>query len=385
MLKRLIYGGLVFCTVLGLFLACATAAGEDQAPAATKTLAPSPAARQAWENEWDKITQVARQEGTLVILTDMSSDTRQKLSEAVGTKYGVRLEFVLGRPAELATSLLAQYNAGLYMADVYVSGVTTAVLTFKPAGVLETLDPMLVLPEVKDTKAWSGGRIPYTDRDHIHIGFLSTVLPELVVNTELVQPDEIKSYRDLLNPKWKGKIVVNDPTIGGMGLGSFVALAEGMMGLDFLRELGKQELEINRDNRLQVEWVARGKYPIGLFLKPEQVLEFIKAGAPIKYVIPKEGTHVSSSTGGISLIKHAPHLNAAKLFLNWLLTKEGQTLFSRSFSGQSLREDVPTDHVIPEYRRQPGMKYWDDSSEEATILKDKYTKVTRDVWGQYLK
>ncbi len=385
MLKRLIYSGLVASIVLGLFSACAMAAREDQAPVAMKTPAPSPAARQGWENEWEEMTQAARQEGKLVIFTDVGGDAREELTQVLETKFGVGLEFVAGRPAEFATRLILESRSGINTGDLYLSGGTTALVTLKPEGLLEPLDPLVILPEARDTKVWWGGHMPFTDKDHMHIGFLATVTPFVTINTDLIKPDAIKSYRDLLRPELKGKIVLNDPTIGGAGIGAFVALAEGVMDVEFLRELGNQEPEINRDNRLQVEWVARGKYPIGLFLKPSEVVAFRKLGAPIKDVVPHEGAYVTASTGGISLLKNAPHPNAGKLFLNWALTKEGQTTFSRLLDGQSAREDVPFDHLAPENRRQPGVKYWIDSTEESTFLKQKDMGVAKEMYGHLLK
>src|SRR3990167_8066118 len=87
----------------------------------------------------------------------------------------------------------------------------------------------------------------------------------LAINTEHVNQDEVKSYYDLLNPKWKGKIVMSDPTINGTGGSAFAVLGFQLLNLDFFRQLSRQELMITRDERLMVDWVAKGKYAMVLF------------------------------------------------------------------------------------------------------------------------
>ena len=84
----------------------------------------------------------------------------------------------------------------------------------------------------------------------------------------------------------------------------------------------------------------------------------------MKAYIPQEGIHVTSSDGSIALFKNAPHPNAAKLFLNWLLTKEGQTFYTQAYGQPSARLDVPTDGILPETIPQPGVKYIMGDDEE---------------------
>lgn len=218
------------------------------------------------------------------------------------------------------------------------------------------LDDALILPEVKDPKAWWSGSLLWVDRKHFSLAFNAYSLPAYAINTEMVKPEELKSYRDLLDPKWKGKIIINDPTIAGIGEKglSFVLVT---MGVDFVKDLAKQEPFIVRDQRLQVEWLAQRKFPIGLFCKSDPIAEFVKAGAPIKELIPIEGQALTSGSGNLPLVDGAAHPYAASLFINWLLSKEGQILFSKASLVQSAREDIPTDYLDPVKLRQPGVKY----------------------------
>jgi len=226
------------------------------------------------------------------------------------------------------------------------------------------------------------GDLLWLDPDqHYHLMFLAGPQYAITINTKLVKSDELKSYRDLLNPKWKGKIAWYDPTVAGAGQMAFVGLAN-LMDIQFLRDLGKQYLIFTRDLRLQVEWVARGKYPIGIGVKPESVAEFIQAGAPISNNPVAEGTY--TYTAGIALMKNAPNPNAAKLFLNWLVSRDGQIVASKAYGSQSAREDIPTDFLGRFEVRKPGVKYL--QVDRIIVQKGKeYEKLAQEMWGQLIK
>lgn len=127
----------------------------------------------------------------------------------------------------------------------------------------------------------------------------------LSVNSDLVKPDDIKSYKDLLNPRWRGKIVMFDPTIAGAASRWVAVVADKYMGLDYIREFVKNEPVITRDYRLQLESTARGKYLITIGSHPDILAEFIKLGAPIKPVIPQEGAFLTGGSGLVAYLNKA--------------------------------------------------------------------------------
>jgi len=208
----------------------------------------------------------------------------------------------------------------------------------------------------------------------------------LSVNTDLVKPGEIKSYKDLLNPKWKGRIIMNDPTVGGAGSRWFAVVADQFMGLDYMRSLASQEPVITREQRLQVESLARGKYAIAIGMQPDIQAEFVKYGSPIKTVVPEEGGWLGGGPGLIGYFDRAPHPNAAKIFANWFLSKEGQTLYSKTALAESARLDVPNDHIAREDRRIPGVKYFIGDDEDFLIKKTEYEhKWAKEIFGFLVK
>ncbi len=253
-----------------------------------------------------------------------------------------------------------------------------------PEGAADPLDSVLTLPEVLDKKAWWGGDYIWVDPSHFHMMFLALPRAPLTINTDYVKSDDIKSYRDLLVPKWKGKITCFDPTISGAGREIFALLGD-VMGKDYLKQLGDQQPVITRDRRLPMEWVARGKYPIGIGIGPDVQLEFKNLGAPTRTVTPAEGTFISGSGGGVLLMNKAPNHNAAQVFVNWLLSREGQTAASKAYGGQSAREDVPTDFLDPEVIRQPGVKYKPTFDLAYLREADSYAKIAQEMWAPLMK
>lgn len=389
MKKLLIVGlALFFLVMAGCAPKTVEPAPPPNAPAAAPAAPSAPQAapvKPAWEEEWDRTLAAAKREGTVVVYSTGGSEQRTALTFHFRAKYGVPVEFLTAKGAEVSQKLFAERRAGLYFADVYIGGSTTLVTELKPAGVLDSLDSVLVLPEVTDPKAWWQGQVPFLDKDHKIVYFMARPSMPLTINTDLVKPDDIKSYRDLLNPKWKGKIVMNDPTIAGTGLKWFGMVGTKIMGMDFMRELARQEPFIIRDQRLQVDWLVRGKYAIAIATKEDPVATAQKAGAPIKEIVPSEGTYLSAGGGNIALINRAPHANTAKVFINWLLSKEGQDIFCRAINDVSARVDTPTEYLEPQKLRNPAVKYIFAEEEEFLIKQPEQAKMAKEIFGHLVK
>ncbi|MBI4333373.1 MAG: ABC transporter substrate-binding protein [Chloroflexi bacterium] len=337
-------------------------------PAAPAPAGGTPAARTA-QQEWDTLVAEAKKEGTLAVYALWRPDTRTAITAAFKDKYGIDIEFSpFSRGAEMLAKIEAEQRAGLFTADIFGAGSNTFLSLLKPAGVLGKAEPLLVLPEVTDGKAWSPGRVPFVDRDRTFIAMISSLQRNIVFNTDLIKKGEITDYPDILKPQYKGKITMNDPTVTGPGGDFMIHLSVNIwnmeQAMDYLRQLIKQqEAVIERDNRIQVESVARGKYAIGLAPNPDNMATFLNLKAPLDVVIFKQGVRVTSAAGAFAVPVRVPHPNATKLFVNWLLTKEGQTVFSRGFGNPSLRTDVPTADFQPIFLPQPGEKIFPDSEE----------------------
>lgn len=340
--------------------------------------------KEGWQAEWEKTIKAGQKEGTFVAHAGYSGEVLGALRTAFQKKYGIEAEFVSGRGAELRARFFSERRAGIYAVDLLFRGASGMIADQKAANALDPLAPMLILPEVIDEKAWWGGKLNWIDEERYILAYFAYPTGEVDINTSLVNPEEIKSWRDFLASKWKGKISINDPTTTGSGNAWFHAMGKYILGMDYMRELAKQEPILVRDLRLQAEWVASGKYPLAIAHGSAVIPEFIRAGAPITEKILAEGAYITAGFGAISLVNKAPHPNAAKVFINWILTREGQTLISKLNGNQSARVDVPADFLNTGVRRE-GVPYKDMRGEKYQLEQVQMSDVAREVFGSLLR
>lgn len=322
------------------------------------TVARAASAPARWEKEWNKVVEAAKKEGQVRIFGPAGSRLREALTETFTKNYAIGVDYIGASGFQIPARVGVERRIGLYSWDIFMAGTTTLVKGLKPQGALDPIDPALILPDVKDVKKWRGGEFPFFDRDRSGLSVLRGAGQYLFINTKLVRPEEFKSWRDLLNPKWKGKIVIGrDPRIAGYGNATFkFFFTDKNLGQSYIRELLKQEPPLLRDDRVAAQWLAQGKYPICVCSDIDTV-RLIDEGLPITAIDGRqlrEGTHVTSAYANISLANRTPRPNAAKLYVNWLLSKEGTTLFSRASGMPAIRLDVPTDHVRPWTIPEPG-------------------------------
>lgn len=381
----------VVLTVLMALSLLACAPGQSPSPQAISpsqiTGGKEVATGQAWEAEWEKTLSAARKEGKVVVYGSSTAPAVRQVAPEFYKKYGFELEVqAMDKGSALTAKLFMERRARLYLVDVMLTGTNNAVNEILPEGAAASLEHELILPEVLDPKSWYTGKLPWLgDERLVFMAYAFPVAP-MAINTELVKKDEINSFNDLFNPRWKGKILMNDPTISGVGLKSFSVFGFYVLNLDFYRQLAKQEPAIIRDQRLQVEWLAKGKYHILLAPRPAPMMEFMRAGAPVAYVVPQEGTYIATGGGNITLAKNAPHPRAARVFINWFLSREGQSLVTAIEGAQSARADVPIQALDPLSVRQPGVKYFTGADTKEFLLRDpEYTKAAQEIFGHLMK
>lgn len=336
--------------------------------------------------KWESTLSLAKKEGKLVIYAGAISPTlRESLSKAAQTKFGIGIDFVAGRGTEIAQKLIFERRSGVYFADMVISGPDSA-LTLKENSVFAPLAPSLILPEVTDSKAWPGSGIPYFDKDKLLVPLTVGYQSYVIVNSEQVKDGEINSYLDLLNPKWKGKIVMSDPNVGGgSGINWVTFILKHAIGLEegqkYLQQLvAVQDLNITKDNRLQVEGTARGKWAIAIGPTVALVSEFIKAGAPIKWARMKEGGALAPTASILGMVDKAANPSAAVVMINWLLSAEGQAIFSSAFGQPPSRSGVAAEGIDPGRIALPGEKTYLADEDFTNFNKDIAVKIAREVF-----
>jgi iron(III) transport system substrate-binding protein len=330
----------------------------------TETSAAEP--KRAWQADWEKTVKAAEEERELVIY--MTQAFEPVFRETFQKKFPkIKVTLVTGRGPELSQRVMSERRAGKFIVDLYISGNITPLTVFHRAKILEPVKPLLLLPEVVDTSGWYEGKHHYDDPENRYI-FVFEGTPrsgEITYNTKLVNPSDIKSYWDLLNPKWKGKIVSVDPLVSGpISAAQIFFYKHPDLGPEYIRRLhAETDMVIVRSNEQLLDWLSAGKYAFGIGAR--QVDTAMMQGLPLNQFLPgslKEGSSVTAYNGTLSLFNRAPHPNAAKVAINWLLSREGQTtwLDSNHKSGglnDSLREDISKEKVSEQARRVKGAKF----------------------------
>lgn len=302
----------------------------------------SPAHAQGdWQAEWDRVKAAARAEGKVVVGIPPNPQLRRGLEEAMKEKFGIQIELTLSLGARSARRIADEFKAGIRYFDVVILSVATITPSLRGLGAIDGLEQHWILPEVKDASNWWGGHL-WGDKDNKFVYVQSAyVLDNVWHNERLVKADELKSWNDLLHPKLKGKIGLFDPRVGGAGIGVWGFIWRNM-GEDYLRKLHAQNLVLG-DRRTIVDQLAKGRLAVTIGPTYYTFQQFVKAGLPVAPLeTMKEGGFVSTGNGGPVMMKEPPHPNAAKVFVNWLLSREGQELYTKLHGQATRRLDVDT-------------------------------------------
>jgi iron(III) transport system substrate-binding protein len=341
------------------------------------------AEKSVWQQQWDTVLAAAKREGKVNVTGPTGSEIRQALVEPFQKKYGITVEYLATEGRELAPKIMTEQAAGKYLWDVYVGGALTAFDSLIPKDALEPLEPALILPDIKDPKNWRGESPPFLGPARQLLVMALQHRGTVAVNTNLVKANELRSYKDLLDPKWRGKIIIDDPRRSGPGQATFFLFyMHPELGTDFIRALARHEVLLLRNFIQEVDFVAQGRYPI--LIGPEVPVEMrMKQGAPIALIDPRqlrESSDLNSKNGNVALYKNAPNANAAKIYLNWLLTQEGQTIFAQTMGYVSTRKDVPTDHVAP--WRIPKLGSPRTDTPEAIEIRNRLRPILAEIFGR---
>ena len=294
--------------------------------------------------EWDKALEDAKIEGKIVLAIPPATELRTALEPLLKQKFGIEAELVSAPGPKNASRIAAEKKAGVNYFDAIICGTGTAIgLAYD--GMLEPIESFWILSEIKDPNQWWGGHV-WEDNlksKKFLYSFLADVSTHSTwYNTSLAKPQELRSFDDYLNPKWKGRIGFSDPRVPSSGQSIWSFMWE-QRGEDFLRKLVEQDLFLTRDLRQLADALAKGKLALAFGLGRSQTEPFVKAGLPIKPApVTKEGLPASNAFGVLGVIKDPPHINATKVFVNWFLGREGQDWYSRIMQNGTRRLDVNT-------------------------------------------
>jgi iron(III) transport system substrate-binding protein len=354
--------------------------------ALTLTLLVSARAAAQKAPSWEQIVAAGKKEGTVTVIGPQGSETRDALSQGFQKRYPeIKVELLSMSGNQIGPKLLNELAASRYTTDVVITGTTTALETLVPGKAVVPVRDHLVGPNTRDPSKWRGGKLTFSDDAQTYnLVFSSYVKAPFIYNANMVSAADFKSWKDLLEPKWQGKIALKDPFSAGGGLGNATLwYSHESLGKDFIRRLVTlKDLVMPRDDRQMLDFAARGKYPIAI--GPSDVLtnEFIARGLPLKHLHPetlKEGTYITAGNGSLVIARNAPHPNALRLYVDYLLSAEGQLEWSKAARFASLRRDVPTDHVQDILVPKDGMTYPEISTERYVKLREEIVQFLKTI------
>ncbi len=235
----------------------------------------------AWDAEWERTVKAAEQEGEVSYYAvgeiGFVSEFEKKFPR-------IKVKVVQGRGNDLLVRTMTERRAGKFLADVARIGNTSPYALYQ-AKVLQALPGAFILPEVKDESKWWSGKHQYIDAEgkYIFVSVGTVSVNMMAYNTELVAPSEVASFWDLLNEKWRAKIVVIDPRSVGYGRSSArTVYYHPQLGPEYLRRLfSEQVVMVSRDYRQAIDWIAQRRFSILLFGNGDDILQAKAQGLPI--------------------------------------------------------------------------------------------------------
>lgn len=350
-------------------------------------LASGHAVAQEWKAEWDKVLALARKEGVVKVSGPPGAFQRQAITETWTKAFPeIKLEYTGARGTQIVARVVREREAGVFNWDAILASTDPTVFSLKPINALLPLREAIIIKDLLADTTWRDGFASgFVDRTKEFfyspvgtagiLGFVNRgCLPEAVFN----------KAADMKTPALRGKIVWFDPTqpsTGTQGIG----LLSVVHGEDWLKDMFLNHgVLFSRDYKQMTDWAVNCSRPVAIGM-PNDVLEQMQKHGIGKNVVEIDGRGFfgdrnPGGVGGnasIGLYRNAPNPNAAKVFLNWYLSKDLQEAYAKLVKVNSRRADVePAD---PARVMKPGVNYFNTSEENVAFVKVIQNKVK--TWG----
>lgn len=347
-------------------------------------LIPEPASAQgSGRPKWEKVVESSKTEGKLALFVPPGRPVRDTMTMFQNAFPHIQLEITAATGRVLIQRITAERKAGAYLWDIYIGGPGTLNHSLKPAGFLDPIKSALILPDVMDEKKWFGGFDDgFKDKEKKYAyGFQGDVSDYLWVNRDFIPENQLRFADELTQPRWKGKVAWRDPTLGVGAGASYAAYVLAARGEKFFREFVATASVISDDRRQVVEWLVRGQYPIAVAISSTELEPFWKQGVgknvkPLDWSSHDVPVRIAAGSGVIAAINQPQNPNAAMVFLNWFLSKDGQEAWVRFTQRNSRRLDVTK---IADTAPKMGRRYVDINVEELQHFQEAASKIAKEI------
>ena len=335
--------------------------------AATVFASPLRAAPPAAASITPELVEAAKKEGQVVFYTAMDLQFAQQLGKAFEAKFpGIAVRVERSGAERVFTRIGQEYASNVHAVDVVNTADQAHCIHWKRAGWLAPYLPQEV------AQHYDKG---YYDPDGLHVTTRILVSP-IAYNTSLVKKEEApKSFADLLDPKWAGKLVKAHPAYSGTIMNATFQIARDL-GWGYFEKLAKQRVMQVQSATDTPKKISLGERAVMVDGAGYLVIRYKEEGQPVEIVYPEEGTPLA--TGPSAVFKAAPNPNAARLFQNWMHVREGQQMIvdiACQYSAHAQTVDKPGVRKLAEIKlMKEDAKGIEKGAEE---LKARYAQIFR--------
>lgn len=253
----------------------------------------------------------AKSEGEAVFYANMDVSAMKPLTDGFMNRYpGTKAASVHFSGAAIITRLDSEARAGKPLSDVVLSG---------QLGVLGLIEKKIAARYRSPEREFF--RDGFKDKDGLWTAYMTNVMVS-AYNTRQVSKDEApRTVEDLLKPRWKGKLTMDSQSY--VWFGTMMQYLGEESGLRFMKRLNEQNISHQRGRRLMTQLVAAGEFDMAVETNLNSVLTLSKQGAPLSFA-PIQPYFLSPSL--VFMSANAPHPYTAALFIDYLLSEEGQKI-----------------------------------------------------------
>ena len=354
--------------IAAVFAALLAACGSTES---TPTPVPPTAAGETggssdpFQAEWEALIKAAQEEGRLIMARSQASH----IARMFGEQFGIRVTISAGGGADTAARIVAEQAVGRFDADITSAGPGSTEQFLLPANALSPVEDWFIHPEVLAKSLWWGGRYYYTDTPNkytfipINRGLeTADALTEVWINTDLVSEEEaatIRTPEDLLHPRWKGRMITQDPAEAGITTPLILVYSEPDLGPEWMQRFyGDQEPFMAPNMRFVVDSIALGRYALAAMTSDlvDDLEPLRLQGLPVRQLIDFDGGRrvggvLGRADGRLQILRNPPNPNATKLWVNWYLSREGQTLMNETPDEEEVLDGLAANPEWEGFRR----------------------------------